>query len=261
MNANIKFQIKNLILFMSCLIYFTNFRTCLAQLPLITDNTGVQGKNNGQFEISNGVGFHTEHRCIENSSEISTVFTYGLNNSTDAVVGYPFLFSTILNDSSETKSVGFSDLSFEVKYKFLQYKSLSLALKPGITFPTGNHNEGLGSGKISETLFLITTAEFSSFIINGNLGYLRNENKCGDALNIWHISADIDYKLSDDFHLVVNSGIEKNPDKTDKTNQFFGLAGLYYSINNKCEVSIGYNRDFKKTEINHGFIYGLTIRF
>ncbi|MBI5217491.1 MAG: hypothetical protein HY958_00990 [Bacteroidia bacterium] len=65
---------------------------CFAQLPLITDNAGIQGKGKGQFEISNGVGFHNEHRCIENSSEILPVFTYGLNDKCDIVLCYVILF-------------------------------------------------------------------------------------------------------------------------------------------------------------------------
>jgi len=246
---------------MICLIYLTNSKICFSQLPLITDNTGIQGKGNGQFEISNGVGFHNEHRCIENSAEISPVFTYGINNKSDIVLCYPFLFSTILNDTGETKSAGFSDLSIEVKCQFLKYKSISFAIKPGVTFPSGNYQDGLGSGKFSGTIFFIATAEFTSFIINGNLGYLRNENKCGDALNIWHASVDIDCKLSKEFHFVLNSGIEKNPDISVHTNPVFGLLGLYYCISDKCEISLGYDHDFKQGETNHSFIYGLTFRF
>lgn len=207
------------------LFYIISPFACFAQLPLITDNTGVQGKGKRQFEISNGIGFHNEHRCIENSSEILPVFTYGLNNKCDLVLCYPFLFSTISDDSSVTKIAGFSDLSLELKYQFYKGDLLSFAVKPGVSFPTGNYNEGLGSGRLSGTLFFITSAEFPSISINGNLGYLRNENHCRDALNIWHASFDIDKKLSKEFHFVFNTGIEKNPDPANNTIPVFGLLG------------------------------------
>ncbi|MBI5217492.1 MAG: transporter [Bacteroidia bacterium] len=174
---------------------------------------------------------------------------------------YPFLFSTITDDSSETKIAGFSDLSLELKYQFFKRDHLSFAVKPGISFPTGSYSDGLGSGRLSETMFFITTAEFPSVIINGNLGYLRNENKCGDALNIWHASFDIDKKLSKEFHLVFNTGIEKNPDPADKSIPVFGLIGLYYCLSDNCEFSLGYEHDFIKEETHHSFIYGLTLRF
>lgn len=234
---------------------------CLAQLPLITDNTGTQGRGNGQIEFSNGVGFHNEHRCIENSSEFSPVFTFGIFDNTDFIVGYPFLNSRVQDDTSLSIVSGFSDFNMEIKYRLLQNKVISLAIKPGISFPTGNYIEGLGSGRFSESLFFIITAEFSSMYINGNLGYLRNENRCGDAINIWHASVDADFSLSNEFHFVLNSGIEKNPNLTVKTNPVFGLAGFYYFINDNCEISLGYKYGITKTETNHEFIYGLTLRF
>ena len=234
---------------------------CFAQLPLITDNTGTQEKGNGQVEISNGVGFHNEHRCIENSSEILAVFTYGLFDNTDIVISYPFLFSRTQNDTSVSIVSGFSDINVEIKYRFIKYEKISLAIKPGISFPSGNYNEGLGSGKLSASFFLIATSEFPSMFINGNLGYLRNNNKCGDALNIWHASVDIDSKLSNDLRFVINSGIEKNPDISKNLNSVFGLVGLYYNLGEKCEISIGYKHGFTKAETDHAFIYGLTLRF
>lgn len=261
MNLFIRLFKRFLILLMICLFYFANTEISFSQLPLITDNTGTQGKGNGQIEISNGLAFHNEHRCIENSSEISPVFTFGIFDNTDFVVGYPFLNSSVQDDTSISIVSGFSDLNMEIKYRFLQNEVISLAIKPGISFPTGNYIEGLGSGRFSESLFFIMTAEFSSMYINGNLGYLRNENKCGDAINIWHASVDADFSLSDEFHFVLNSGIEKNPNLTVKTNPVFGLVGFYYFINENCEISIGYKYGITKTETNHAFIYGLTLRF
>jgi hypothetical protein len=243
------------------LIYIISPFACFAQLPLITDNTGTQGKGKGQLEISNGVGFHNEHRCIENSSEISPVFTYGINDKIDIVLCYPFLYSTTTADSSITKMAGFSDLSLELKYRFYKGEHLSFAVKPGISFPTGSYNEGLGSGRLSGTLFFITSLELPTVCFNGNLGYLRNENRCGDALNIWHASLDIDKKLSKEFHFVLNTGIEKNPNPDDNRIPVFGLLGLYYCLNENCEISLGYEHDFIKEETNHSFIYGLTLRF
>lgn len=100
MNLFIRLLKRFLILLMICLFYFANTEISFSQLPLITDNTGTQGKGNGQIEISNGLAFHNEHRCIENSSEISPVFTFGIFDNTDFVVGYPFLNSSVQDDTS-----------------------------------------------------------------------------------------------------------------------------------------------------------------
>lgn len=243
------------------LFYTLSSYTCFAQLPLITDNTGTQGKGKGQIEISNGFGFRNQHRCIENTSEVLPVLTYGFNDKCDFVLCYPFLFSSLSSDTSTTKIAGFSDLSIELKYRFYKGEHLSLGIKLGISFPTGNYNEGLGSGRASGTVFFIATAEYQLISINWNLGYLRNENLCGDALNIWHASFDVDKKLSKEFHFVFDIGAEKNPNPDDNNIPVFGLLGLYYCLNDNCEISLGYQHDFIKDETNHSFIYGLTLRF
>ncbi|HNW98700.1 MAG TPA: transporter [Bacteroidales bacterium] len=232
-----------------------------AQLPCITDNTGTLGKYNGQIEISNGLGFHNEHRCIENSTEIAPVFTFGLLDNMDLVIGYPFLFSNIQDDSGITRVAGFSDISIEVKYCFYNNNNFSVAIKPGLSFPMGKYEQGLGSGKISSSAFLISSINLSPVEINCNIGYIQNANKCGDALNIWHFSLAADYSTKQNLHIILNSGIEKNPDSTDKTYPIFGLIGIYYCINDNCEISTGYKHGITSAETQHSFIYGITLRF
>jgi len=232
-----------------------------AQLPCISDNTGTQGKSNAQIELYYGMGFHNEHRCIENSTEILPVFTYGLRDKVDVVVAYPFLFSKIQNDTSVTNIRGFSDAGVEFKYCFFEKDILSLAIKPGISIPTGKYQLGMGSGKVSGSAFFIASLNLSALFINGNLGYMRNSNKCGDALDIWHLSLDADYSIKEDFHLIANTGIEKNPDKSEKLYPVFGLIGVYYCLGENFEISTGYKKGLTSAETNHAFIYGLTFRF
>jgi hypothetical protein len=246
----------------SYLLLFLAFsNVSFSQLPLITDNTGTLGKEKGQLEISNGIGFQNEHRCVENSTEIAPAFTFGIIDKADLIVGFPFLFSSIQEDTFTSKVAGFSDLSIEMKYCFYKKRGISFALKPGISIPTGKYSLGLGSGKVSSSVFLISSIDLSPFIINCNIGYMRNANKCGDALDVWHVSVDADYTASKEFHIVVNSGLEKNPDFSDKTNPAFGLIGLYYCLSKNCEISAGYKHGITRTEADHAFIYGLTLRF
>lgn len=259
---NIKSKVKRPCKWLSILLIISLFPLKIAaQLPLVTDNAGTLDKGNMQIELSNGLGFYNEHRCSENATELSSVFTYGVFTNLDFVLAYPFVNVELLEDSLITKNAGFSDLSFEFKYSFLHREHLSLAIKPGVSIPTGKYTTGLGNGKFSGTIFLITSYDFSPLLLNANFGYLRNDNKCGDALDIWHISADIDYEISPKTHFVANTGIEKNPDPEATEHPVFGLAGFYYLINENCEVSFAYKDGVSSPETNHAFIYGFTLRF
>jgi|GEM_PF-5264623 len=42
---------------------------------------------------------------------------------------------------------GISDISLELKYRFYEKGGLSFALKPRISFPTGDEDKGLGAGE------------------------------------------------------------------------------------------------------------------
>jgi len=231
------------------------------QLPFITDNAGIMGKWNKQLEMSYGVGFDNSHRCTNNSVEISPVFTLGITSKIDIVVGYPFVFSSKIEDSVISRVAGFSDIGIEVKYSFLDYKFLHLTIKPGLSIPTGNYKFGLGNGKIGYSAFFISTFTFKRFNINSNLGYIRNDNRCGDAQDIWHVSAGFDYDIKNNAHIVLNSGIEKNPDVSSKTPPIFTILGLYYCLNENSEIALGYKFGCTKPETDHSFIVGTTFRF
>lgn len=233
----------------------------MCQLPFITDNAATLGKQIFQIELSNGIGFQNEHRCRENSNEISPVLTYGLLNNTDIILAFPYLFLNVYDDSGITKISGFTDLSFEIKYRIYKGSNISFAVKPGISFPTGESGLRLGSGKASGSFFFNTTYILSPITFNGNLGYMRNSNIHDDAHDIWHISLNADYSATDKLHLVANTGVEKNPDPANSSDPAFIMTGLYYFLNKDCELSTGYKHRLTVSETKHAFIFGLTLRF
>lgn len=231
-----------------------------SQMPMITDDTGTQGRGCFQAELSNGMGINNEHRCSEKITEIAPVLTYGISGKVDLVFCAPYIFQEILQDSVSNRVNGFSDISFETKYTFLKKDLISLAIKPGLSVPTGNHSYGLGSGKFSASLFIITSLNFKKLALHSNIGYLQNANRHGEAFNIWHFSCAGDYPVYDKLHVVLNTGLERNPDKAIDIPPAFGLAGLYFFITPDFEFSAGYKSGFTEPETNHAFLFGLTLR-
>ncbi|MPM17765.1 hypothetical protein SDC9_64164 [bioreactor metagenome] len=232
-----------------------------AQLPFITDNTGTQGSLNHQLEISYGNDFDNTHRCTNSTVELAPVYTLGVAERIDVVLGYPFVFINEFEDTSISRISGFSDVGFEVKWRFMEHEKWSLAIKPGFSLPTGNSTLGLGNGKTGYSAFLLSTLNYGKFAINGNAGYIRNENKHGDAENIWHASAGVDFAASEIVHFAINTGAEKNPDVNSNVPCAFGLVGLYYFLSEDNELALGYKYGITEAECDHSFIVGLTLRF
>ena len=166
--------------------------------PLITDDTGTQGKGKFQIEMNGEYGADKETvegvTVKETESEASATFSWGVTEDTDIVLGLPRRDFTIKeNGAAIASESGLSDLSLEYKHRFFEKDGLSMAVKPGITLPTGGEERGLGTGKPSYGILFITTKEAGPWAIHANIGYTHNEYKLqadedANKKGIWHAS-------------------------------------------------------------------------
>jgi hypothetical protein len=137
----------------------------------------------------------------------------------------------------------------------------SFALKPGATFPTGNEKKDLGTGRVTYSIFFITTKEIEPLAFHLNLGYMRNENKLDERKDIWHISLASELKLIKDLRLVTNIGMERNPDRTSNKHPAFILGGFIYSIFENFDIDIGIKGGLNKQETDVTILAGIAWRF
>ena len=142
--------------------------------PLITDDAGTQGKGNFQLEV-NGQ-FDSDDDTVSGVSvkttggQIATTLTYGIINTVDVVLSLPYRWSNIKEDGiTVSDENGISDTVFEVKWRFFEKDGLGLALKPGISLPTGDDGKGLGTGKTGYHLFFIASQEIAPWAFHLNL--------------------------------------------------------------------------------------------
>jgi hypothetical protein len=239
--------------------------------PLITDDTGIQGKGRIQIEINSEFtnDKETEERVTtkETGSEVATILSYGVTDDIDIVLGLPYQWKKIREDGEVTSDVnGFSDMSFEVKWRFFEKEGLSFAMKPGITFPTGNENKGLGNGRASYGLVFITTKEIEPWAFHLNLGYTHNEyelqeDKDANRKGIWHASLASEVEVVKDLKLVANIGMGRNPDRTSNTHPSFILGGIIYSVSENFDVDFGVKGGLNKPETDYSILAGIAVRF
>ena len=179
-------------LVLSCVLSITMVLSfCSASFashPLITDDAGTQGKGKFQLEVNGGYGQDEDEGVTTKTTQILTMLTYGLSDPVDIIIGLPYEHTRVEDSGTVTRQDGISDMSLEVKWRFYQKDGLSFALKPGITFPTGDEEKGLGSGRVTYHLFFIGTKEIKPWAFHLNLGYIRNENKLDENKDLWHVS-------------------------------------------------------------------------
>ncbi len=250
------------------IIAFSLAGTANAAHPLITDDTGTQGKGKAQLEFIGEYGHDRENGVTTNTVIFPTipVLSYGMADAVDLVLGVPFERIETKQDGTTTTEKGISDASVQVKWRFCERDGLSFAVKPGVTLQTGDENKGLGSGRPTYSLFFITTKDMAPWALHLNLGYIRNEYKLrtdedDNRRDIWHVSLASQAEVVKNLKAVVNIGMARNPDKTADTNPAFILGGFIYSVTDSLDVDFGFKGALNRPETDRSYLAGITWRF
>jgi hypothetical protein len=234
--------------------------------PLITDDSVTQGK--GKFQLEESGQYDSDRETVNGVSvktsggQAVTTLTYGIFDNTDIVLSVPYLWTTVKEDGVKTSDVmGTSDTLFEIKWRFFEKDGLSFAVKPGVSYPTGNEDEGLGTGKTGYHMFFIGSREAVPWAFYVNLGYIQNENNTDEATDLWHVSLAVTYEIVKDFKLVGNIGMDKNPDKAAENDPFFFIAGAIYSFGENFDIDAGVKYGLTSSETDYSVLAGTTFRF
>ncbi len=239
---------------------------CQAAHPLSTDDAGTLGKGVFQVEVGGEISRHTVEedgvKTRDDCRNLSPSLSYGIADTVDLIVGYPYVWLKSEEDGATiSKEDGFSDLSLAVKWRFLEKNGFNLALKPGVTLPTGNEDKGLGSGRETYNIVFIATKDIEPFAFHFNAGYTRNENKLDERKDLWAASLAGEFKLGEAIKLVGETGLSRNADPSSETNPAFAAAGIIYALTEKLDIDIGYKAGLNKAETDHTFLAGITVKF
>jgi hypothetical protein len=261
---------KLVIVVLFCLVLFSG-NVVFAAHPLITDDTGTQGKGKFQFEVNGQYDGDQETKdgisVKTTGGQMAGALSYGLNDTIDIVLGLPYQWNKVREDSVVISNEhGVSDSTFEVKWRLYEKDGLSFAIKPGVMLPFGDENKGLGSGKISYSTFLITTKEMGPWAFHFNVGYILNKYKLpadedANRKDIWHASLASQVEIVKNMKIVANIGVESNSDKTSNTDPGFVLVGVIYSIAENFDVDMGIKAGLNKTETDYTALAGIAWRF
>ncbi len=240
--------------------------TAWAAHPLITDDTGTQGSGKFQFEV-NGQ-YDSDKEVVDGVSvkttggQAAATLSYGIVDSVDLVLTSPYVWNRTHQDDVLISSVeGISDTTFEVKWRFFERDGLSFAVKPGLSFPTGDEQKGLGTGKTGYHVFVIGSWEVAPWAFHVNAGYIKHENREDERTDLWHASVAATYEVVKNLKLVGNAGIEHNADKASDSEPAFVLGGVIYSVSEDFDLDFGIKSGLTESETDLSLLAGLTVRF
>lgn len=229
--------------------------------PLITDDTGTQGRGKFQLELNHEFNHEDTNGVEESLYNVSTILSYGVIDSMDFVVGLPYQFITTKEGGVKTRENGISDMSLELKWRFFEREGLSLALKPGLSIPTGDDEKSLGTGKVGGGLQFIATKEIEPWAFHFNAGYKRNETTVEEQTDLWNVSLAAERGVCKWLRVVANVGAERNTDRTDDTPAAFLLGGLIFALTENLDLDIGVKGGLSEPEADYALLAGIAFRF
>lgn len=232
-----------------------------AAIPLITDDTGTQGKGRFQVEIFGEYGHDNQDTVTNDNADLALTITYAISSPVDLILSIPYQSWQTGDSDSEVRGNGLSDLSIETKWRFYDRRGLSFALKPGFTIPTGDEEEDLGSGKTNYYLYFIASNEMGPWALHFNLAYIRNNNWEDDRNVIWHASLASTVDVWKNVKLAGDMGIETNPDRSWANPPAYILCGLIYAPWESFEIGLGLKGGLTETEPDIAVRGGITWRF
>lgn len=233
-----------------------------AEHPLITDDAGTQGRGKAQLELVAEYSRAEDAGVVEKTVVGPTmpVLSIGLLDSVDVVSGISYQRTTVEDAESRVTQSGAGDFSLDVKWRFYERGGLGLAIKPGLTLPTGDDEKGLGAGKSTQRLFAIATQEAGPWALHVNAGYTRNANRAGDREALWHASAAATRVVVKDLKATANVGADTDTDPSSRRMPAYVLGGLVYAVSDRLALDIGARRSFNVPGTAYAVLGGVTIR-
>lgn len=241
--------------------------------PLITDDTGTQGKGKFQIEWNNEFAWNnTDDGGViteETAGESAVAISYGLTEHIDLVAAMPFQWYSIEENGVQVgDDSGIGDMSIELKWRVLEQEDegFSLAVKPGISIPSGDEKQGFGSGAVSPGIMLIATKEGDFGALHCNAGYSRNnyrDDTADEATrdDIWHASVAAEINLSDNLRAVANIGMETSEEQSNDSHPAFLIGGMIWGMSDNLDLDLGVKCGLNDAETDTALLAGLAARF
>ena len=220
--------------------------------PLITEDTGTQGKGGWQFELNGERHKDTVDGETARGKQANAVLSYGFAENADLQIGAPY------QDNGLERGEG--DAAIDVKWRFKESGPLSLGLKPGITLPTGNDDRGLGAGRVTWGTLAIVSYDVEGAALHSHAGYRYSNNTQGLRKSLWHLSGSVWWKATAALKVVADLSYDTNPDRASDTLVRQWVAGFIYSVTKDLDLDAGYRRG-NDPAIDRAWMAGVTLRW
>ncbi len=229
--------------------------------PLTTEDTGTQGRNHVQLEVTAEYGKDKAAGVEEKATDVAAVFAYGLRDDLDLLLTLPYARVETRENGATTTVDGLGDVGLDAKWRFFEAEHLSLALKTGVSFASGDDTRGLGAGKSGFGISLVASYEMAEWGYHVQLGHLRNRNVHDEREAIQHVSVAVTRMVTDKLMLAAELGSSSTTDRAVDEDARFMTLGAVYGVRDDFDIDIGLKRGLSDPETDTTLQVGMALRF
>lgn len=229
--------------------------------PLLTEDTGTQGRGNSQLELTVDA-FRDRLAGVDvRGTQSAAVYSYGVTEASDLQIGLPYLRVEENGEDAHALARGSSDLSIDWKWRFIERDALSIGFKPGITLPTGDEKKFLGAGRVTWGALLIGSYERGAVAFHSHVGYRYYDNVVDLQTSLWHFSIAATWKVVEPLKLVADLSRDTNPVPGISTPLDYLIIGAIWTPVKNLDLDIGYRRGTSGAALDRGVLAGMTLRW
>lgn len=239
-----------------------------AYQPLITDDTGTQGKNANQLEISFSDDRVEQSGVVNSARMLPLTYTRGLSETLDISLGVNHTHLNSNMPGTELVS-GNGNPSVGLKWRFYENAAskTSLALKAELGLPINRAQEGLGLGSgrgySLVTAILMQETSFGALLFNLARAQVRYSDTLAnpDMSQIRASFAPV-WQLNDQWKLALDLGSAREASVEKQTRISFVEIGAIYAPSNDLDIAFGFiGRGGGDSASSRGWTAGISWRF
>ncbi len=242
------------------------FLTATPVQALYTDDTETQGALKYSVDIYGQFGRSHINATTTNDQLLEADIYAGIFDSVDLVVGIPFYWKQSRDNLHTTyDNGGITDITLDLKWRFLEQGPISFAIKPGLVLPTGDHSQELGMDRPGYGCMFISTANFKPLTIHANLAYLYQNMLESDhpynRSDSWKLALGAVYDFTDTLRLKSEIVTGTNPSQSSSVWPTFMTAQAEYDLNSHLSVNGGLRWGLNTQTTDIVTIVGITLNF
>ena len=228
--------------------------------PLITEDTGTQGTGRSQLEFTLERALDHENGVHERAWRYAATYAYGWRDTTDLIVSVPYHRVHIDDGSTSSRSSGVGDVGLDLKWRFYEAGAWSMALKPGLLFPTGDETRELGAGRLGYGAYLVTSFDVAPWAVHLHYGHVRNRNSIGERDGIRHLSVATTREIGR-WRWVADIGKQTATDPSVARDPAFVLVGVIIAVTDNIDFDAGYKQSLTSSETDGTWLAGIALRY